>query len=79
MVHARVEFEKPAVEHVRYPCNRVPVGRVIIYAECPDEIVWRKSFFYMWIIRHINSVIKADEIMFVDILIYNTNDKGKYD
>ena len=65
MVPARVEPEEFAIDHVRDPGERVPVGGMA-FCKGPDDIFQREAGFYVRVIENVFIVVEIDEIVFLD-------------
>jgi len=66
MMRTGIHSEQLTVQHVRYPCQRMPVGGVKGGTR-PNEVVRRQSFLNMKVISDIFSVIKKDEVKIFNI------------
>jgi len=62
MMHAGIQSVKLAVQHVRQPCQRVPIAG-ISGCQCPGDALERQSVLNMAIFVDVGIVIKIHKIM----------------
>ena len=62
MMRARIQSEKLNIEHMREPCQGMPV-RGMCCAKRPIESLKRNPFFYMLVIKDVIIIIKVHKVM----------------
>ena len=76
VVASRIRAEKPAIDHVADPCQRVPV-RGVAFGKRPDDRFAGEPFVYVRVFRDVFVVVIVDEFIDTNTLEGNKSNTSK--
>ena len=66
VMRSRIQAKQLAIEHVRQPCNRMPVG-LFKASKRPGDVRWLQSRGDVWIVGDVGVIIpELDEVVMND-------------
>ena len=76
MMSPRLEAVKLAIQHVRHPCEWMPVARVSM-DKSPLNIARSKTLGYSWIEVNVGTIIVVNELVAQRLAEYDPDESGE--